>query len=309
MIGQHIMQTISVIIPAYNYARYLNQAIESVLGQTLSPHEVIVVDDGSTDDTATVLAAYRERVCVLRQPNQGVAAARNYGARTATGELLAFLDADDYWLHHKLELQRDRFLADPDLGLVHCGYEEVDVSGNMLGHKYLQGLEGWVADEMLLFSRPVILGGGSGFLLPRKTFFTLGGFDERLSTSADWDLFQRIARRARVGFVPEVLLRYRRHGSNMHGNVRAMEHDMLLAYQKAFAEGGPALRHLRRRCYGNLHTALAGSFLAAGQPWACLRHAAQGLLLTPQNLTRYLAYPLRWWRRRFCRPSISRDQQ
>lgn len=295
------MQTISVIIPAYNYARYLSQAIDSVLAQTVQPHEVIVVDDGSTDETPAVLAPYRSQVCVLRQANQGVASARNAGAAAATGDLLAFLDADDLWLPRKLERQRERLQSEPDLGLVHCGYEDMDPSGYVLGARYVHGLEGWVADSMLLFSGPVILGGGSGFLVPRVVFQATGGFDRRLSTSADWDFFQQVARRARVGFVPEVLLRYRRHGSNMHANVKAMEHDMLLAYDKAFAAGGPEVRRLRRRSYGNLHTMLAGSFLAARQPCASLRHAVHGMVLTPENLPRYLAYPLRWWRRKLQR--------
>jgi hypothetical protein len=150
---------------------------------------------------------------------------------------------------------------------------------------------------MLRFDRPVILGGGSGTVIPRSWFTAVGGFDPRLSTSADWDLYRRIASRARVGFVPEVLLQYRQHGANMHRNVRAMEHDMLLAYAKALADGALAPRSLRRRCYGNLHTVLAGSFFAAGEPSAFLKHAARSLWLTPGNLTRYLAFPLRRWRR------------
>jgi glycosyltransferase involved in cell wall biosynthesis len=289
------MPSVSVVIPTYNYARYVGAAVDSALAQTLPPAEVFVVDDGSTDDTDRVLERHQGRVRVLRQRNQGVATARNAGAGAATGDLLAFLDADDVWLPRKLESQVRRLAAEPDLGLVHCGYESIDDAGRPTGEVCLDGLEGRVADELLRFRRPVVLGGGSGVLIPRAAFDAVAGFDTRLSTSADWDLYQRLARRYPVGFVPEVLLRYRRHGSNMHGNVRAMERDMLLAYDKAFAD--PALAPIRRQCYGNLHTVLAGSYLAAGQPWACVRHAARGLALAPGNLTRYLGYPLRRLRR------------
>ncbi|HEX3110532.1 MAG TPA: glycosyltransferase family A protein, partial [Thermoanaerobaculia bacterium] len=115
------MKSVSVVIPSYNYARYLGEAIDSALGQTLPPLEVIVVDDGSTDDTPAVLAAYGDRIRVLRQKNAGVAVARNSGIAAARGECVAFLDADDVWLPRKLELQIPLFTD--SVGLVHCGVE------------------------------------------------------------------------------------------------------------------------------------------------------------------------------------------
>jgi len=103
------MAPISVIIPTYNHCRFLVSAIDSALSQTLKPSEVIVVDDGSTDETSNLLNAYEGKIRVVRQKNQGVAAARNRGAEIATGEYLAFLDADDLWLPRKLEMQLNRF--------------------------------------------------------------------------------------------------------------------------------------------------------------------------------------------------------
>ena len=95
----------SVIIPAYNHARFVGEAVESVLLQTAASREVIVVDDGSTDDTARVLAGFGGRIRVIRQPNRGVAAARNAGAALASGDVLTWLDADDTWWPRKLERQ------------------------------------------------------------------------------------------------------------------------------------------------------------------------------------------------------------
>lgn len=291
------MRSVSVVIPTYNYAHFLGQAIDSALAQTWPPSEVIVVDDGSSDNTPELLARYGDRIRVVHQRNRGLASARNTGAELATGDLLAFLDADDIWLSRKLERQVQRFLADPELGLVHCGVEEIDSSGAVLG-RCLDGLEGWVATELLLFRRPVIRGGGSGVIVPRTLFEAIEGFDRRLSTAADWDLYYRIACRQKIGFVPDVLLQYRRHGANMHRNIQAMEHDMLLAYAKAFSRADPQLHRLRRRCYGNLHTVLAGSFFAVGQYWGFIRHASRSLLLTPTNLPQFVGYPVRRWHRR-----------
>jgi len=287
---------ISVIIPAYNHASFLASTIDSALSQTLKPSEIIVVDDGSTDDTSSVLRTFVHKIRVLRQNNRGVAAARNRGAEIATGDYLAFLDADDVWLPQKLEMQLDRFRSEPGLGLVHCALEQIDENNRSLGLS-LDGMEGSVANEMLLFNRPTILGGGSGAMMPTPVFKAAGKFDERLSTSADWDLYYRIARKYKIGFVPRVLLRYRLHGTNMHASVRCMEHDMLLAYSKAFLSADDADLPLRRRCLGNLHKVLAGSFFSTGERAGFLRNALKSLILTPDNITYFAQYPVRRRRR------------
>jgi len=288
---------VSVIIPNYNYAHYLGQAVDSVLAQTYRNTEIVVVDDGSHDTSEKVIAGYGERVRLIKQKNQGVSAARNTGVRETQGELLAFLDADDFWEPSKLEYQVRRYLEDNDLGLVHCAVDEVNLDGNHLRFQK-NGMEGWVARELLLFQRTVIILSGSTMLVPRTVFEAVGGFDTRLSTSADWDFCYRIARRKRIGFVPEPLVKYRVHSSNMHSNIKAMEHDMLLGYAKAFSDDDMELRELRRRCYGNLHMVLAGSFFRAGQGFGFMRHALKSLWLTPGNVTYLLDFPLRRMRSR-----------
>jgi glycosyltransferase involved in cell wall biosynthesis len=290
-----VTAAVSVVIPAFNHARYLPEAIDSALGQTLPAAEVIVVDDGSADDTPQVLEPYRDSVRIVRQANRGVSAARNAGAALCHGDLLAFLDADDVWLPDKLAAQAARFAEGPALGLVHCAVEEIDADGRPLRTR-TDGMEGQVAEEMLLFRRAVILGGGSGAVVTRARFDEVGGFDESLGTSADWDLHHRIARRAEVGFVPRVLLRYRVHGANMHADVARTAREMLAAYAKAFAEE-PALRPLRGRAYGGLHAMLAGSFHAQGRPGSALAHGLRALAHDPSRSGRLLAYPLRRLRR------------
>jgi glycosyltransferase involved in cell wall biosynthesis len=301
--GRRVRPSVSVVIPAYNHAAFLGEALESVFGQSVRPREVIAVDDGSTDDTAEVLRMYERRIRVLSQPNRGVAAARNAGAAVASGELLAFLDADDAWLPAKLERQVARFDGEPEIGLVHCGVAEVDGRGRQLRAR-LDGMEGWVSTEMLLFRRGVILGGGSAAVIRRAAFLDVGGFDEALSTSADWDLYYRVARRYPVGFVPEVLVRYRVHGGNMHRNVDAMTRDMLAAYAKVFSEQDPELQRLRRWAYGRLHAMLAGSFFQAGEYRRFARHAAASLAARPGQVGYFAGYPVRALRRCLSMPRV-----
>ena len=290
------MLSVSVIIPTYNHARFVAEALTSVLAQSCPAVEVIVVDDGSIDETPEVLREFEATARVVRQSNRGVAAARNAGAAVASGDLLAFLDADDVWLPTKLERQAARFGIEPGIGLVHCGVEEIDGRGRRLRTR-LDGMEGWVSREMLFFGRGVILGGGSAAAIRRAAFLDVGGFDEALSTSADWDLYYRVARRYPVGFVPEVLVRYRVHSGNMHRNVHAMTSDMLAAYAKAFSEQDPELQRLRRLAYGRLHAMLAGSFFRAGEYRRFARHAVASVAARPRQVGYFAGYPVRALRR------------
>lgn len=281
---------VSVIIPNYNYGRFLAEAVNSALNQTSAPHEVIVVDDGSTDNSLEILAAYGERIKVIRQTNQGVGAARNAGAELATGDLLAFLDADDYWAPEKIEKQAAKLAEDPETGLVHCGLVNVDESGKPLAVD-LEGEEGWVAEKLLRF-QPVIVGPGSDSLIRKELFARIGGYDTNkdLHPSEDWDFSYRLALICKFGFVREPLLYYRQHGGGGHTNIKRMERAMLLGYEKAFANGATADR---RECYGKLHQVLAGSYFLDGKYADFARNAAKSIWLRPRNIGYFLAFPLR----------------
>src|SRR5689334_17614281 len=115
------MLTVSVVIPTYNYGRFLAEAIESALSQTRPPGEIIVVDDGSTDDTASIVKGFDAHVKYIKQENAGVCAARNRGVNESTGELIAFLDADDRFEPTAIEKQAAIFESEPEVGLVYCG--------------------------------------------------------------------------------------------------------------------------------------------------------------------------------------------
>lgn len=283
---------VSVIVPNYNYERYLREAIDSALAQTYPHIEIIVVDDGSQDNSREILKSYGDKIRTFVQQNAGVSAARNNGVKNCSGKYVAFLDADDVWLPQKIEKQVELFEREKDLGLVHVGVEEFDANGNTL-KKRLEGMSGDVSQEFLLFERPVVLGGGSGLMLPREVFDEVGGFDLNLQTSADWDLFYRVSRNYKLGFVPEVLLRYRMHGSNMHGNIERMEREMLYGFEKAFRENLSDLQSIKRKAYGNLHKTLAGSYFHAGKYGNFLRQSVKSLCMNPSNILYFVGFPVR----------------
>jgi glycosyltransferase involved in cell wall biosynthesis len=285
------VKTISVIIPAFNYARYLREAIDSVFAQTYPALEVIVVDDGSTDDTPAVLAAYGDRIRAIRQQNHGVSAARNTGINAARGEYIAFLDADDVWRPAKLEAQMARFDADPHLGLVYCGAESFNAEGQTIP-VWRNGVQGRVAINMLRFDRDVT-GAPSNVVTPRRVAEEIGGFDTRMKVSEDWDFFYRVATRYEIGFASGALMRYRIHRGGTHRNIPEMEKGMLLALSKAFASSDPAVQSVRNLSYGRLHRILAGCYFEIRQPSRFAWHVFRSLRYDARNLGYFAAYPLR----------------
>lgn len=297
--------TVSVIIPNYNYGRFLSEAINSVLAQTYSNVEIIVVDDGSTDNSLEILAEYEKKgIKVIQQKNSGVGAARNAGTDKSSGELIAFLDADDVWFPQKLEKQIERLYSDNEFGLITCGVKEFNSLGNTIAI-HADGKEGWCAEDILLI-KPVTSGPGSSSLVWRRVFDSAGGFDERkeMHPFEDWEFTYRVARIAKIAFLPEILVAYRNHGGNGHLNVARSERAMLLAFDKVFETADERTLKMRRRCYGNLYRILAGSYLQAGNYGNFLKYTGKSLLLTPENLPYFASFPLRRLRKNSAQAKI-----
>ncbi len=285
------MQKVSVIIPNYNYGRFLKQSIQSVLDQTMKPHEIIVVDDGSTDNSMEILHSFGHSILAVEQPNAGVAAARNKGAAIASGDFLAFLDADDYWHPKKLETQMREFSSASEVGFVHCGSTYVDENGNRI-KDYIVGGEGWIADELLKF-QPVVI--ANTLVIRQDVFNEIGGFDtnRELHPSEDWDLCYRLSRVCKLGFVREPLLYYRQHGAGGHTNINRMERAMKIAFEKAFQDPAPEIQKLRRTAYGNLYLVLSGSYYYAGRTGQSAACALKGIFQNPRSATRLFGMPFR----------------
>ena len=206
---------ISVIIPTYNCDRYIEQAIKSVLQQTDCHYEIIVIDDGSTDYTEKVLKPYQHKIRYIKQVNQGVAAARNHGITQAEGNLIAFLDADDYFLPGKLSTQAAVFAQQPDLAIVHSGWQRVDSKGN----KILDVCPWEDVPELDLVGwlrwKPVL---PSAMMFRREWLEYAGGFDPRFPPAEDTDLVLKMALKGcKTAWLKKVTVHYRQHEkSAMH---------------------------------------------------------------------------------------------
>lgn len=215
---------VSVIIPTYNQPEFLVEAVDSVLAQTYPHVEVIVVDDGSRDHTAQVVAdRYGERVRYIYQENAGTAAARNTGIEAATGELIALLDHDDRWLPQKLERQVPYFANHPEAGLVFTGGRSFDGRD---GRTLSEFETAATLDFHDLLEWCYIVCATTMF--PKRVVEEVGGFDAKLRGSDDWDMWIRISARYKVIGCPEALTELRIHGANQGHLVEPLKPDSIL---------------------------------------------------------------------------------
>ncbi len=223
---------ISVIIPAFNRAHTLPKALDSVLSQTLKPREIIVVDDGSTDETNAVLADY-PGLCIISQDNRGVSAARNVGIEKAGGEWLAFLDSDDEWLKEKLEKQWDVICNDDKLI---CHTEEIWIRNGqrvnpMKKHKKFGGM---IYERCL----PLCVISPSSVMIHRSVFEDVGVFDESLEVCEDYDLWLRICAKYSVLFIDEPLIvKYGGHEDQLSRKHWGMDRFRVKALEKMMSFG------------------------------------------------------------------------
>lgn len=285
---------ISVVIPNYNYGRYLGQAIDSALQQTYSHKEIVVIDNGSTDNSVEVLHRYDGLIHWIQQENQGSSGSRNRGICESRGELIAFLDADDVWRPDKLERQVPLF-DNPKVGLVSCGIEYVDSAGKSLGVEFAE-MRGHLLRELALMEVTVVPAGTSTAVVRRKCLDKVGLFDRALSYSSDWDMWRRIAGVAEFDAVREPLAQYRRHRGAMSMNLQLFESDSLLAFERMFMDPAAAEVHsIRRQCYCKLYSILAGTFLAAGRRDRFLKYLLFSFLVWPPGGFQVLGTAL--WRR------------
>jgi len=214
-------ELVSVIMPNFNGARFLGEAIGSVLAQTYRPVELIVVDDGSTDGSRQAIGRYGDGVTLIALAHTGLPGrVRNRGLLAARGGLVAFLDSDDLWLPEKLALQVAYLEARPEVGLVHSNLQVIDGAGRYVRDIFLgcAGSRG-LSDDDPEPSFVQLLNGDSGVwtssvLVRRHVLDRVGGFDETLTVAEDYDLWIRIAREFRIGFVPDALAKHRKHGGN-----------------------------------------------------------------------------------------------
>lgn len=208
---------VSVIIPAYNAEKFIARTLESIISQTYQNIEVLVINDGSQDQTVNIIKSFAEddpRIILLQQPNSGVAIARNLGIAKAKGEFIAPIDADDIWYPENLEKQVNRIIkADQSVGLVYAWSVDINENDHLTGGFHVAEYEGKVYLPLLYHN---FIGNGSAVLVRKSSFEKIGGYnyeqlkDENSHGSEDWELYLRIAEYYEFAVVPEFLIGYRK---------------------------------------------------------------------------------------------------
>ncbi len=290
----------SVVIPAFNSAATLHRAIDSVLAQTFPVHEIIVVDDASTDETPALMATYHGQVRYMRrEENGGVSAARNFGARQATGDWLAFLDADDWYFAHRISAHAHWIAEDPSLDFMTGDYEYRDLSGMLIGRSMPQhesgmrllrqaGTDGRVVMAPEEFESFVAehFGDTHTLSVPRETFIALGGYPLGFKVCEDVHFLTRlVARSRRVGVICEPLAVYLIHGDSAtrRDQVQAQRENVrtLRDLEQQAAAFPPAVRRGVETRLRNGRLNLAYALCKRGRRWSALRAILPSLIEKP----------------------------
>lgn len=235
---------VTVIIPNYNYARYLPACLRGVIEQTYQELEIIVVDDGSTDESLMVANEFADKIKIVSQPHLGVNTARNNGLSHASGKYVAFCDSDDVWLPEKIEKQLLFMQSKPSYGLVYCGIQVV--TDELIFIKNQNAIYSGDCSQTFL-KKPghaVVLLGASTALMDVKLVRDVNGFNEFLKgPGEDWDFFRRISKTTLFHFIDEPLVRYRQHNSSASKvDPRKYFEGNRAAMRKYYQDGGPEIK-------------------------------------------------------------------
>jgi glycosyltransferase involved in cell wall biosynthesis len=279
--GQPRAPQVSVIIPTYNHAAYVGQAIQSVLNQDYDAYEIVVVDDGSEDNTSEVVAQFGDRVRYIWQENRGLPGARNIGIKAARGDFIALLDADDTWLPGFLSATVARLAAEPGLGAVHTGFFFVDERGQRLPQISTETVSDDQMYDRLLDGEFFV---PAAVVARRECYDQVGLFDEAFRASEDWDIWLRVAREYRFAGIPRPLVNYRMHGNNMSKDPEHMLHYQLMVVEKHFGSPDGAPEHWpsdRQRAYAAVYRYAAQGFYLRGDEQQGQRYLRLALEANP----------------------------
>ena len=290
--------TVSVIVPTFNRARLLGEAIESILRQTFADFELIVVDDGSSDDTAALVAAIGDpRLRYICQPHRGISSAMNNGIRAARGELVARLDSDDLWRPELLATLVPVLRQAPAVAVAYAKGQAMDASGHILAHQ--QGSPGRFPGDAFRSIAFDDCTCNIAIVARRACLEEVGLYDEELAANEDWDLWLRVARRHPFAFVDRVLAHYRWHDGNLTG-IGSPDFGAVLAARtrpldKLFAEPDlpPAVLALRSSAYANVYLFRGARWLQAGERRRALRELCRSVTASDARLAAILRIPWR----------------
>jgi glycosyltransferase involved in cell wall biosynthesis len=245
------MPLISVVIPVYNGEKTIRETLESVLNQTVTDFEIIVINDGSSDATVEIVSSIQDpRLKVFSYPNAGQAASRNRGFSHSTGEFIAFLDADDLWTPNKLESQLKALQDNPQAALAYSWSDFIDESGKFLRGASRSTLSGDVYAKLLLTD---FLDNGSNPLIRRQALMEVGGFDESLPPAEDWDMWLRLAARYHFVAVPAPQILYRQSANSESTNLLRMASACERVIERTFNQAPDSLQHLKKHSLANVY--------------------------------------------------------
>ena len=272
---------VSVIIPSYNMAHFLPQAVQSALNQSYSNLEVHIIDDGSTDDTPEVVRQWERepRVRVHRQANGGLPHARNQGIASSRGPFIALLDADDVWVPEKLSWQMPLFRGQSEVGVVYSDYQKVDDEGHPLPQNPSHMHRGWVSGPLLIENFVP----ASSAVVRRACFERCGGFDVTLRTGEDYEMWLRLSPHYRFDFVAQPTMRYRIWGGQMSKDYRA-RYEVGIRTMQNFLDKNPGVVDptVVRRGWAHTYVGRGNATLWRGRDWpGALRDYLRALSFQP----------------------------
>ena len=291
------MPTVSIVIPAYNAAKFISETLESVIAQTFDNWEVIVVIDGATDTTENIVASYaskNKQITYLTKPNSGVSDTRNIGINKAKGKYIAFLDADDIWAKDNLEKKIRVLERDNSISWVYSNMDAIDEQSNPLNLTPAKGTDHEILKSILLWEREVVPGPCSNIIVRRVDLGQNIRYDPKLSTAADQDFCLQLAGNNLKGtLIEEALWSYRILGNSMSRNVKVMETDHIKVYKKANQKGLFRSFWFKQKCFSNLYLTLAGSWWVNGQnKLRSIFFLLKSLLNYPPNISKILSRKL-----------------
>lgn len=286
------MNKVSVILPCYNGSRWIKSAIESVLAQTYPDFELIVVDDGSTDNSKEILASYLydRRFRYLHQENKGFSAAINRGIKESSGNLIGFIGQDDLCMPNKLELQLRYLRENTSVDLVHSNYCVIDSEDKLVKLRYIRIPEATSKKKLVkeMFLKNFI--GHETVLVKKKCFDDVGLFDEKMVGCSDHDMWMRIIDHFNIGYIDTILVKKREHeGQLSQLRIDAMIKDEFLLVQKAINRH-PFLKMVVGKKLSHLYYWWGLVLLKKGNKKKAKEKFLKSIKCQPFNIKSFMAY-------------------
>jgi len=302
-----VQPKVSVVITCYNYGQYVEAALQSVLSQTFQDFEIILINDGSTDDSEEKIHPFLSdpRLKYIKQNNSGQAKAKNRGINESSGEFIAFLDADDKWEKTKLEKQLPLFF-DKNMGVIYSKTKYIDENNNpvnlVLKDKYLQPRKGRVTNFLYMNNFVPF----SSSIVRCTCFDKFGLFDESLSMGIDWDLWLRVSTHYNFDFVDDYLLIYRIGHSGQMSKKTEIRHKCSDRIMEQFKKKYPAFVSAKSHRNALSYTYFNRSkYYSHKDPWKGICFSLKATRLAPGELKGYYAFLLCCRGFLFCKKSLS----